>query len=129
MTGQILAGAPIKEAVHFQQIIMFMMVSCTSLSTILSILVRGSASVMNLKLNLRWSLIGIRSLTKFAALHLQGTSFLVIDSSLRLRTDKISPRTSWISLFSRFISCTERKVRNLLCSRATNSHRRGSIHI
>ncbi|ORZ35448.1 hypothetical protein BCR44DRAFT_156710 [Catenaria anguillulae PL171] len=38
MTGQILAGAPIESAVHFQQIVMYMIVSSTALGTLLSIL-------------------------------------------------------------------------------------------
>ncbi|KAI9137489.1 UPF0014 family [Paraphysoderma sedebokerense] len=39
MTGQILAGAPIDQAVHYQQIIMFLIFSSTALGTIISCIV------------------------------------------------------------------------------------------
>ncbi|KNE65833.1 TIGR00245 family protein [Allomyces macrogynus ATCC 38327] len=38
MTGQILAGAPIDAAVHFQQVLMFMIVTSTAIATLLAVL-------------------------------------------------------------------------------------------
>ncbi|KAI9221794.1 hypothetical protein BC828DRAFT_380066 [Blastocladiella britannica] len=38
MTGQILAGAPIDSAVHFQQIVMYMIVSSTAIAVLLAVL-------------------------------------------------------------------------------------------
>ncbi|KAI9178744.1 hypothetical protein H9P43_005406 [Blastocladiella emersonii ATCC 22665] len=56
MTGQILAGAPIAAAVHFQQIVMYMIVSSTAIGTLLSI-VLTTMTVIDPRLRLRTDLV------------------------------------------------------------------------
>ncbi|RKP12198.1 UPF0014 family [Piptocephalis cylindrospora] len=50
MTGQILGGTPIMDAVKYQQIIMFLITAASSLGTVISVLVwrkRGESGILN----------------------------------------------------------------------------------